>query len=51
MDTKPSLSLAEFKVGIFVLVTLALLGIAIFTIGTQVGLFEDTFFAIVPHDF
>lgn len=45
MDTKPSLSLAEFKVGIFVLVTLALLGIAIFTIGTQVGLFEDTFFA------
>ena len=45
MDTKPSLSLAELKVGIFVLVTLALLGIAIFTIGTQVGLFEDTFFA------
>jgi len=45
MDAKSSLSLAEFKVGIFVLVTLALLGIAIFTIGTQVGLFEDTFFA------
>lgn len=45
MDTKPSLSLAELKVGIFVLVTLALLGIAIFTVGTQVGLFEDTFFA------
>ena len=45
MDTKSSLSLAELKVGIFVLVTLALLGIAIFTIGTQVGLFEDTFFA------
>lgn len=45
MDTKPSLSFAEFKVGIFVLVTLALLGVAIFTIGTQVGLFEDTFFA------
>ncbi len=45
MDTQPRLSLAELKVGIFVLVTLALLGVATFTIGTQVGLFEETFFA------
>ena len=45
METQPRLSLAELKVGIFVLVTLALLAVATFTIGTQVGLFVDTFFA------
>ena len=45
MGTQPRLSLAELKVGIFVLVTLGLLAVATFTIGTQVGLFEETFFA------
>ena len=37
--------LAELKVGIFVLVTCVVLAMAIFTIGSQVGLFEETFFA------
>jgi phospholipid/cholesterol/gamma-HCH transport system substrate-binding protein len=45
MDAKSQLSLSEIKVGIFVLVILAILGLAIFTIGTQVGLLEETFFA------
>ena len=45
METQPRLSLGELKVGIFVLVTLGLLAVATFTIGTQVGLFEETFFA------
>ena len=38
-------SFSELKVGIFVLVSCFLLGAAIFTIGTQVGLLEDTFYA------
>ena len=45
MDSKARPSLAELKVGVFVLVTCAILGAAIFTIGTQVGFFEDTFYA------
>ena len=45
MDSKGKPRLAELKVGIFVLATLAILGAAIFTIGTQVGLLEDTFYA------
>jgi phospholipid/cholesterol/gamma-HCH transport system substrate-binding protein len=45
MDTKRRPSLAELKVGIFVVVACFLLAVAIFTIGTQVGLFEETFIA------
>ncbi len=40
---KPSFT--ELKVGIFVLVTCLILGAAIFTIGTTVGLLEETFYA------
>lgn len=42
-DSRPNFS--ELKVGIFILVTCIILGTAIFTIGTQVGLLEDTFYA------
>ena len=45
MTTKGKPSLTELKVGIFVLVTCTILGAAIFTIGTTVGLFEETFYA------
>jgi len=45
MKARSTLSLAELKVGIFVLVTCIILALAIFTIGTQVGLLEDTFYA------
>lgn len=45
MDVNTRLTLSEIKVGIFVLVSLSILGFAIFTIGTQVGLLEDTFYA------
>ena len=45
MDSKGRPRLAELKVGIFVLTTCVILGVAIFTIGTQVGLLEDTFYA------
>ena len=45
MTARGTLSLAELKVGIFVLVTCIILALAIFTIGTQVGLLEDTFYA------
>jgi len=45
MKARGTLSLAELKVGIFVLVTCSILALAIFTIGTQVGLLEDTFYA------
>lgn len=38
-------TLSELKVGIFVLIAVTILAVAIFTIGTQVGLFEDTFVA------
>lgn len=40
---KPSLS--ELRVGIFVIVACLILAVAIFTIGSQVGLFEETFWA------
>jgi len=45
MDSKGKASFSELKVGIFVVVACAVLAIAIFTIGTQVGLLEDTFLA------
>ncbi len=45
MKARSTLSLAELKVGIFVLVTCLILALAIFTIGTQVGLLEETFYA------
>jgi phospholipid/cholesterol/gamma-HCH transport system substrate-binding protein len=45
MDNKRRPSLSELKVGIFVVVACFLLAVAIFTIGTQVGLFEETFVA------
>lgn len=35
--------LAELKVGIFVIVTTAILALAVFNIGTRVGLLEETF--------
>lgn len=45
MDARGRPSFSELKVGIFVLVTCVILGMAIFTIGTRVGLFEETFYA------
>lgn len=45
MNPKGRPSLSELKVGVFVLITCGILGTAIFTIGTQVGLLEDTFYA------
>ncbi len=45
MPTKGKPSFTELKVGIFVLVTCIILGAAIFTIGTTVGLLEETFYA------
>ncbi len=45
MSPKGKPSLSELKVGVFVLITCVILGAAIFTIGTQVGLLEDTFYA------
>ena len=35
--------LAELKVGIFAVITMAILGLAVFNIGTRVGLLEETF--------
>ena len=45
MDARDGPSLSEVKVGVFVLVSVSILGFAIFTIGTQVGLLEETFYA------
>jgi len=45
MDSKGKASFSELKVGIFVVAACTILAIAIFTIGTQVGLLEDTFAA------
>ncbi len=45
MTTRGKPSFTELKVGIFVLVTCLILGVAIFTIGTTVGLLEETFYA------
>ena len=45
MDRKSRHSFSELKVGVFVIITVSILGLAIFTIGTQVGLLEETFAA------
>ena len=45
MTTRGKPSFTELKVGLFVLVTCIILGAAIFTIGTTVGLLEETFYA------
>src|SRR5690606_34521336 len=46
MNGKQRRSLADYKVGIFVLVACIVLALAIFSIGSQVGLFEDQFWAM-----
>ncbi len=45
MDVRRQISLSELKVGVFVVVACLVLAIAIFTIGTQVGLLEESFLA------
>ncbi|HSR66452.1 MAG TPA: MlaD family protein [Acidobacteriota bacterium] len=45
MEGKRRPTFSELRVGIFVVVACAILAVAIFTIGTQVGLFEKTFIA------
>lgn len=45
MDYKQTQRFAELKVGIFVVVAVAILALAIFNIGRRVGLFEPTFSA------
>ncbi len=45
MVKKSRHSFSELKVGVFVIITAGILGLAIFTIGTQVGLLEETFSA------
>jgi phospholipid/cholesterol/gamma-HCH transport system substrate-binding protein len=45
MDSKSKTSFSELKVGIFVVITCVILAVAIFTIGTQVGLLQETFVA------
>ncbi len=45
MEEKKKVTLSELKVGIFVIVASAILAVAIFTIGSQVGLLEETFAA------
>jgi phospholipid/cholesterol/gamma-HCH transport system substrate-binding protein len=45
MESKRKPGFAEVKVGIFVLLTCLVLAVAIFTIGRQVGLLEETFVA------
>lgn len=46
MPAKNPTTLAELKVGIFVLVALAILALAIFAIGSQVGMFEEQFWGV-----
>jgi len=46
MNSKQNITLAELKVGIFVVIVCAILALAIFAIGSQVGLFEEQFGAI-----
>lgn len=46
MSARKGPSLAELRVGIFVVVACAILALAIFAIGSQVGLFEHQFRAI-----
>ncbi|MGH9340152.1 MAG: hypothetical protein ACRD1R_11345 [Acidobacteriota bacterium] len=45
MESRSRATLSELKVGIFVVITVLILAVAIFTIGAQVGIFEDTFTA------
>jgi len=45
MSAKQTPSLAELKVGLFVVVACAILALAIFAIGSQVGMFEEQFWA------
>ncbi len=45
MEEQKKLTLSELKVGIFVIVASLILAVAIFTIGSQVGLLEETFTA------
>ncbi len=45
MEEQKKLTLSELKVGIFVIVSALALAVAIFTIGSQVGLLEETFTA------
>jgi len=46
MSPRQQPSLTELKVGIFVVVACAILAMAIFAIGSQVGLFEEQFLAL-----
>ena len=46
MSPKQQFSLIELRVGIFVVVVCAILALAIFAIGSQVGLFESHFLAV-----
>jgi len=46
MSSKQRPSLSEIRVGIFVVIGLAILALAIFSIGSQVGLFEEQFQAM-----
>ena len=43
MDTRQRPSLSELKVGLFVVITSLILALAIFTIGQEAGLLQDTF--------
>ena len=45
MSAQQSPSISELKVGLFVVVACAILALAIFTIGSQVGMFEEQFWA------
>lgn len=45
MSSKSKTSFSELKVGIFVVIACFILAVAIFTIGTEVGLLQDTFVA------
>ncbi len=46
MSRRKQASLTELRVGIFVVVSCALLAVAIFLIGSQVGLFQEQFWAM-----
>jgi phospholipid/cholesterol/gamma-HCH transport system substrate-binding protein len=45
MSAKQGPSLSELKVGLFVVIACAILALAIFAIGSQVGMFEEQFWA------
>jgi len=46
MSRRKQTSLTELRVGIFVVISCALLAVAIFLIGSQVGLFQEQFWAM-----